>query len=138
MKPGHARNHLVPAKLAAYATPERLAEAEAKRAEWVEDADAAGADDAVDRVRREKTSDAPERARPRSELSRPRPVPTNAVMSDYYFGLEFLKAYPGVYTTVFPWLSERSGGEASVARRVFFPERRDAPNRPRTSELGTR
>ncbi len=28
-------------------------------------------------------------------------------MSDYYFGLEFLKAYPGVYTTVFPWLSER-------------------------------
>ena len=30
-----------------------------------------------------------------------------AVMSDYYFGLEFLKAYPGVYTTVFPWLSER-------------------------------
>jgi hypothetical protein len=29
------------------------------------------------------------------------------VMSDYYFGLEFLKAYPGVYTTVFPWLSER-------------------------------
>ena len=27
-------------------------------------------------------------------------------MSDYYFGLEFLKAYPGVYTTVFPWLSE--------------------------------
>ena len=56
VKPGHARNHLVPAKLAAYATPERLAEAEAKRAEWVEDADAAGADDAVDRVRREKTS----------------------------------------------------------------------------------
>jgi hypothetical protein len=32
---------------------------------------------------------------------------THAVMSDYYFGLEFLKAYPGVYTTVFPWLSER-------------------------------
>jgi ribosomal protein L9 len=62
VKPGHARNHLVPAKLAAYATPERLAEAEAKRAEWVEDADAAGADDAVDRVRSEKTSDASERA----------------------------------------------------------------------------
>ena len=67
------------------------------------------------------------------ELSRPRPVPTNAVMSDYYFGLEFLKAYPGVYTTVFPWLSERFPETKRPSRDgFFFPERRDAPNRPRT------
>ena len=28
-------------------------------------------------------------------------------MSDYYYGLEFLKASTDVYKTVFPWLSER-------------------------------
>ena len=64
-------------------------------------------------------------------------VPTgkrnHAVMSDYYFGLEFLKAYPGVYTTVFPWLSERFPETKRPSRDgFFFPERRDAPNRPRT------
>jgi len=54
-------------------------------------------------------------------------------MSDYYFGLEFLKAYPGVYTTVFPWLSERFPETKRPSRDgFFFPERRDAPNRPRT------
>jgi ribosomal protein L9 len=75
VKPGHARNHLVPAKLAAYATPERLAEAEAKRAEWVEDADAAGADDAVDRVRREKTSDVSRTRAPQIGTLPPAPEP---------------------------------------------------------------
>ena len=42
----------------------------------------------------------------------------DAVMSNYYFGLEFLKAYPGVYTTVFPWLSERPLGPARLAPRI--------------------
>ena len=28
-------------------------------------------------------------------------------MSNYYYGLEFLKASTDVYKTVFPWLSER-------------------------------
>ena len=49
-------------------------------------------------------------------------------MSDYYFGLEFLKAYPGVYTTVFPWLSERIPvfRFASRARRTFLTGSRRA------------
>lgn len=34
VKPGRARNHLVPGKMAAYASPERLAQAEKKRAKW--------------------------------------------------------------------------------------------------------
>jgi large subunit ribosomal protein L9 len=34
VKPGRARNHLVPGKYAAYATPERLLEAEIKRESW--------------------------------------------------------------------------------------------------------
>ena len=29
------------------------------------------------------------------------------MMSNYYYGLEFLKASTDVYKTVFPWLSER-------------------------------
>ena len=55
-----------------------------------------------------------ERARTRSRvcLGYPYPAPdhptkSDALMSDYYYGLEFLKASTDVYKTVFPWLSER-------------------------------
>ena len=48
VKPGRARNHLVPFKMAAYASPERLAEAEQKRASWeVEEAAESGEDSVV-------------------------------------------------------------------------------------------
>lgn len=55
-----------------------------------------------------------ERSRTRSRvcLGYPYPAPdhptkSDALMSDYYYGLEFLKASTDVYKTVFPWLSER-------------------------------
>ncbi|EEH57545.1 uncharacterized protein MICPUCDRAFT_56936 [Micromonas pusilla CCMP1545] len=50
VKPGRARNHLVPYKFAAYSSPERLAEAAKKRESWdVRETvdDAAGVDPAV-------------------------------------------------------------------------------------------
>ena len=37
MKPGRARNHLVPARVAVYATPDRLPEAEERRAAWADE-----------------------------------------------------------------------------------------------------
>ena len=40
-------------------------------------------------------------------------------MSDYYYGLEFLKASTDVYKTVFPWLSERL--ELSLLLRFGTP-----------------
>lgn len=62
-----------------------------------------------------------------------------AVMSDYYFGLEFLKAYPGVYTTVFPWLSERTwtlgwvGWEQRARLFLIFLFQRRGWNRNRSA-----
>ena len=54
VKPGRARNHLVPYKMAAYATEERLAEAALKRASWAGDEEAMDADeDHVKKVRAE-------------------------------------------------------------------------------------
>ena len=37
VKPGRARNHLVPGRMAAYATPDRLPEAAERRAAWAEE-----------------------------------------------------------------------------------------------------
>ena len=37
VKPGRARNHLVPARVAVYATPDRLPEAEERRAAWADE-----------------------------------------------------------------------------------------------------
>ena len=37
VKPGRARNHLVPGRVAAYATPDRLPEAAERRAAWAEE-----------------------------------------------------------------------------------------------------
>ena len=37
VKPGRARNHLVPERMAAYATPDRLPEAAERRAAWAEE-----------------------------------------------------------------------------------------------------
>lgn len=48
VKPGRARNHLVPGKMAAYASPQRLAEAKKKRASWkVEEAVDSGVETAI-------------------------------------------------------------------------------------------
>lgn len=48
VKPGRARNHLVPGKIAAYASPGRIAEAEMKRASWeVEEAVDSGNETAI-------------------------------------------------------------------------------------------
>ena len=139
VKPGRARNHLVPGRMAAYATPDRLPEAAERRAAWAEESalteqtdedggeavrtDACGYFFSLttDDVRERTTRTFDEgvfrvfRVYPRANVLVGRfrafhsttAKRTHAVMSDYYFGLEFLKAYPGVYTTVFPWLSER-------------------------------
>ena len=37
VKPGRARNHLVPGRVAVYATPDRLPEAEERRAAWADE-----------------------------------------------------------------------------------------------------
>ena len=50
VKPGRARNHLVPGKMAAYASPERLAEAEMKRASWEAEEAAETGDDVAIKV----------------------------------------------------------------------------------------
>lgn len=51
VKPGRARNHLVPGKMAAYASPERLAEAELKRASWAVEEVVDAGDEAAKKVR---------------------------------------------------------------------------------------
>ena len=137
VKPGRARNHLVPGRMAAYATPDRLPEAAERRAAWAEESalteqtdedgreavrtdariSARMANDFFSRSRRTTFDRTDDDDVVRSTKAFSRRVfraflsttakRTHAVMSDYYFGLEFLKAYPGVYTTVFPWLSER-------------------------------
>ena len=78
-----------------------------------------------------------ERARTRSRvcLGYPYPAPdhptkSDALMSDYYYGLEFLKASTDVYKTVFPWLSERL--EVSLA--FFFSARLGTVARGRGDE----
>lgn len=132
MRPGRARNHLVPTRMAVYANADKLEDAARRRAVWegeiAEDADAG---DAAAREVRFATGIAFARS-PRSTrtfvaprvFARTRRIRgsisrrLDAVMSNYYFGLEFLKAYPGVYTTVFPWLSERPHGPARLAPRI--------------------
>ena len=157
VKPGRARNHLVPHKMASYPNEHRLAEAAAKRETWDEAVVKEASEDAAAKVRhvgrRSRLGVNPEpypRPKPRTrarlprtdvsaisgrlprtvefpkastptfprldvfsfpprECSRPRPAPRtpDALMSNYYYGLEFLKASTDVYKTVFPWLSER-------------------------------
>ena len=161
MKPGRARNHLVPGRMAVYATPDRLPEAAERRAAWAEESvlteQTEDSDDAVrdfdtaarvfsfslhpragPRRRRKRKKRLEKKGPARSRwaarrvfLQRRAPgasrgfslVPTakrnHAMMSDYYFGLEFLKAYPDVYTTVFPWLSERIRFSAEARRGTF-------------------
>lgn len=52
MKPGRARNHLVPLKMARYATADRLDEAAARRASWADQTETiVTADDTGETVR---------------------------------------------------------------------------------------
>lgn len=132
VRPGRARNHLVPNRIAVYANADKLEDAARRRAVWegeiAEDADAG--DDAAREVRVATRIASARPPRSTRTLAAPRVFARtrrirgsisrrlDAVMSNYYFGLEFLKAYPGVYTTVFPWLSERPLGPARLAPRI--------------------
>ena len=55
VKPGRARNHLVPHKMASYPNEHRLAEAAAKRETWDEAVVKEASEDAAAKVRHAKT-----------------------------------------------------------------------------------